>query len=323
VIIQGSYIAAKAAGNFSEYAQYRPQMVALLTYWETQRKDKDTGLYTWHDQMETGADNLVYMACPSPFSPDCWDEASMANTLASPDLQTFMVREHTAFALFLQHWAAAAEQRGDTEQAAADRATAAQHRALADAIGEVVNRWLWHEEGEGAATRGWYAAYNVSTKTPILNRTYQMAWPLWANLSASAGPTEGPRRMALAVAAILEPDMRTGWGVRSTSNLDPRYSNANIITPYSEWRGPHWINVNSVLAYTMARCGYQQEAAALAQDITALLAADLRATGVWHENYSADTGLGLASPGFLSWNMMGATLLDDITNGRFPFDLDY
>eukprot|EP01043_Picozoa_sp_COSAG02_P004274 COSAG02_NODE_110_length_36062_cov_85.812106_14_plen_127_part_00 len=48
---------------------------------------------------------------------------------------------------------------------------------------------------------------------------------------------------------VLQPDMRSDWGIRSTSSSDPRYSNANIINPYSNWRGPVWVNVNAMIIY--------------------------------------------------------------------------
>ena len=44
-------------------------------------------------------------------------------------------------------------------------------------------------------------------------------------------------------------DMRSDWGIRSTSSSDSRYSNANIINPYSNWRGPVWVNVNAMIIY--------------------------------------------------------------------------
>eukprot|EP00966_Prymnesium_polylepis_P007029 162086-Prymnesium_polylepis.1 len=64
----------------------------------------DDGLYVWHDQMESGADNLVTSRCPSKVAFWCWNEAKDADTLASVDLQLFLAREHEAYALFLRSW---------------------------------------------------------------------------------------------------------------------------------------------------------------------------------------------------------------------------
>lgn len=138
-----------------------------------------------------------------------------------------------------------------------------------------------------------------------------MAWPLWAGMAPDA------EHAGAAARAVLAPDMRCPWGVRSTSALHELYSNENCITPYSacgesrgcsvwrqpsrallhfpagNWRGPIWINVNCVLAYALHAAGLRDEALSLASDVTSLLAADLRRTGAWHENYDAETGVGL------------------------------
>jgi hypothetical protein len=96
LIIQAALLAARQAGNVSLFAGFGPQMRALLGYWNTStRLDAATGLHTWHDQLETGADNLVFSACPSQFSPECWSP-SQAYTLSSPDIMVWLAREYEA-----------------------------------------------------------------------------------------------------------------------------------------------------------------------------------------------------------------------------------
>jgi len=48
---------------------------------------------------------------------------------------------------------------------------------------------------------------------------------------------------------ILKGDMYSQWGIRSVSSSDPRYNNDNIIDPYSNWRGPMWVNANVMVTY--------------------------------------------------------------------------
>lgn len=69
VIIQGALIAANAQGDFEQFRPFLPQMEALDHYWETISKDAETGLFTWHDQLESGSDNLVtsQVLCAFPF----------------------------------------------------------------------------------------------------------------------------------------------------------------------------------------------------------------------------------------------------------------
>ncbi len=73
VVIQGAWLAAKATGNVSQFLPFASAMKALLGYWDRTRLDPSTGLYTWHDQMESGADNLPLSECPSAYSPSCWN----------------------------------------------------------------------------------------------------------------------------------------------------------------------------------------------------------------------------------------------------------
>merc|ERR1712224_303918 len=77
-------------------------------------------------------------------------------------------------------------------------------------------------------------------------------------------------------AAIALPDMLSQFGIRSTSSLDARYSNSKYVFPYSNWRGPIWINVNTLIAYGLASLGLKDEAIDVAQRIVSLLADGIR-----------------------------------------------
>ena len=286
IIIQGAFLAAKFdGGNYSQFIAFKPAMEALLAYWSSpQRVDAATGLHVWHDQLETGADNLVLSLCPSPYSPECWSESRDAFTLSAPDVELFVAREHLAFALFLEAWAGEGW-----------RAEAAAHRARARAAADTVDRlmWVWKDgAADGAAAGGYYGGYNVSSsaQATITNRTYQMAWPLWD------GGTDNETLVAMAAAELQAPDMWTPFGVRSVSSADPRYNNDNIINPYSNWRGPVWINVNAVLAFSLRARGFAAAAAALAANVVHTLAQDLRATGTWHVSPSRRRRRALGRP---------------------------
>ena len=322
VIVQGAWLAAQAAGNTSRWRPFAPAMEALLDYWRgalpgssARRVDAATGLPLWHDQLETGCDNLVFSQCPSAFSPECWSEAADAFTLSSPDLIVFLARENAAYANFLSAWAAADDAAAGvgaaTACAAAAPRIAAARAEVARLTGLLSLMWRWADPP--ANTRGWFGAYNVSSRARIPSRTFQMAWPLWLAGLADAS------QAAAAMDAVLAPDMLGPYGIRSVSSADARYSNANIIDPYSEWRGPIWINANAVLAYVLSANGRQEQASALADSIVDLLAADLAGGAGFHEAYDSDTGAPLAAPGFLSWDVLGATLQADVAAGRDPF----
>ena len=323
ILLQGAWLSAKhdkSGSVLKGFQQYKPQMKALLDYWErSPRKHASTGLYLWHDQLQTGADDLVTSTCPSKYS-KCWDESLDAFTLASVDLHVFLYREHTAYARFCSAWAASATADAVAAAAAAALETeAAQHLAHAQTILTTMEKYLWDE------TLGHYIARNVSgAGSPITNRVFLMALPLWGGVAPAAHASK-------IAANVLGQDMLSEWGIRSTASSDARYSNANIINPYSNWRGPVWINANAMILYGLVAARYNTgsgesdglaaRAAKVAATVTHALAEDLRINGTWHECLSSATGRGLAAPGFLSWDTLGATLLTDVQQKQDPFAL--
>lgn len=297
-------------GNFSQFKRFEPQMQAVLEYWQTTRRDPRTGLHVWHDQLETGCDDLVISTCPSPYSA-CWNPAWHQLTISAPDLLTFLHREHMAFAQFSRAWATAAAAEGPTavvgriEQARLER-QAATHEGYAQTVADRLNDLLW------AGDLGHYVAYNTTAQARVNSRVFLMALPLWAGLANAS-------QAATVTAAVMAGDMLSAYGVRSTSSADPRYTNGNFIVPYSNWRGPIWVNANTMLALGFNCYNYTTLAGAIGARVVAALASDIRATGTWHECYSAGNGSGLAAPGFLSWDTLGAVLLGNLRNRTDPF----
>ena len=324
VLIWGALAAARATGDFGQFAPWRAAMAAQLRYWSAKRKDSSTGLYVWHDVMESGADNLPFYEPPSAHTPG-WDEAVDALRVASPDLQTFLSREHTAFAVFLETWAAARcdeASSGSGMDAAELLRAAAAHRAEAAAIAAATCKHLWHPEpddGKGCV-RGYFVAYDVRAGTQLVRRTYQVAWPLW--LGPAGAPSAAAREAALD--ALTAPDLLGAAGLRSLSSSDARYTLEDVIVPYSNWRGPVWVNVNAVAAYTLAACGRRAAALDLARRLVAALAQGLRVHGSFFECYDPDSGspLAAASKGFFSWTILAADLIDDIEASVDPFRID-
>ena len=141
-----------------------------------------------------------------------------------------------------------------------------------------------------------------------------IALPLWAGAVNAS--------QAAAIAGVLgSPAMLSAVGVRSTASDDPRYSNADIIVPYSNWRGPMWVNANALACYGLAEHGYTQLAIEIATRVVGALAADLRRDRQWHEAYSTSDGRALAAPGFLSWDTLSAELLSNLQRGINPLKL--
>eukprot|EP00931_Biecheleriopsis_adriatica_P064241 TRINITY_DN39050_c0_g1_i2.p1 TRINITY_DN39050_c0_g1~~TRINITY_DN39050_c0_g1_i2.p1 ORF type:complete len:274 (+),score=52.40 TRINITY_DN39050_c0_g1_i2:113-934(+) len=261
--------------------------------------------------MQSGCDNLVTSQCPGRWGQGwphildfCW-KASEAYTLASPDIMVFIFREKMALANFLQKF-------GNADEASKVRAAAAQVKLT-------LNKYLWDDKA------GAFMAYNTSTGRSITARTFLLGFPLFG------GPELINRSQAeQSYKALASPDMLSKFGIRSTSNLDSRYSNSNYIVPYSNWRGPIWINANTFIAYGLATMGLKAEALDVAQRIVSLLASGIRRNPreakegkAWRECYSSDDGRDLAADGFLSWNTLAGDLLANLRAGKNPFDLSF
>ena len=73
--------------------------------------------------------------------------------------------------------------------------------------------------------------------------------------------------------------------------------------PYSNWRGPMWVNANALACYGLAEYGQRELAIEIATRVVRALAADLRRSGVWHEAYSTADGRALAAPGLRTLTM--------------------
>ena len=133
---------------------------------------------------------------------------------------------------------------------------------------------------------------------------------------------------------LLNPDeMQSPYGFRSLAKSDPAYNNQAIINPYSNWRGPIWINANFLDWIALRRYGFHAESRRLALTLAAMLHRDIAKWGSMHEDYSAETGEGLAptveqslrvpsdrssSPGrssgskfagFVGWNLLAQDML--------------
>lgn len=313
VLIWGAFLAAEAEGDFDQFYSFAGKMRALLFFWRRERCVND--VYVWHDTMECGADDLPFAAVPSRHTA-AWTDADLRRT-SMPDIHTFLVLERRAMAGFCRAWATGA----GAAHAEALLEEALEHEAAAVEIAKALNVKLWwwddsHTTGNAAVPRrGYYVGYDAVDGVRLVNRTYQAAWPLWAGLAAGVEEREA------ALVELLQPDLRASFGIRSTSSSDPRFTLGDFIVPYSNWRGPVWINVNTVLAYTLASCGRKDEALKLASELTLMLAGDITKNNAMHECYHPDDGSPLSSEskGFLSWNVLVASLLDNLEADRDPF----
>lgn len=92
VVIQAAWIATKTTGGKDKFRKFFKPMKDLLDYWDRTRRDKNTGLYVWFDQLESGEDNLVISTCHSQRSKECWNSTEHSLVISAPDVMTFLHR---------------------------------------------------------------------------------------------------------------------------------------------------------------------------------------------------------------------------------------
>ena len=126
--------------------------------------------------------------------------------------------------------------------------TAARLRGAAAALQQQFDRAFWCED------LGFYAFALDSTKQPVKSVASNVGHCLWSGIIP-------PDRAARLVARFLEPDLWSGWGIRTLSASHAAYN------PYSYHRGSVWPHDNALIALGFKRYGFAAEAARLARDI--------------------------------------------------------
>jgi glycogen debranching enzyme len=104
------------------------------------------------------------------------------------------------------------------------------------------------------AKTGFYAFALDPDKRPVATIASNAGQLLWTGMVR-------PDRAARVVARLQEPDMWSGWGIRTLSARNPAYN------PFAYQRGSVWPHDNGIIALGMKRYGFAADAARLAQDI--------------------------------------------------------
>ncbi|WP_158744830.1 glycogen debranching N-terminal domain-containing protein [Acidisphaera sp. L21] len=125
---------------------------------------------------------------------------------------------------------------------------AAQLQAKAAALHHRFNDAFWNE------AEGFYAYGLDGAKRPILSVASNPGHLLWSGLVP-------PDRAARVVQRLMQPDMWSGWGIRTLSASHPSYN------PYSYQNGSVWPHDNGLIAQGFKRYGFAAEANAVAADV--------------------------------------------------------
>ena len=122
-------------------------------------------------------------------------------------------------------------------------------RAKAKTLFERFNEVFWDEAS------GFYAYCLDGDKKPVLTVASNPGHCLWSRIV----PKERARRV---VERLMQPDMWSGWGVRTLSRDHPAYN------PLSYQNGSVWPHDNGIIAIGFKQYGFAEEAAKVARAVT-------------------------------------------------------
>ena len=283
-LAQGALLASQQLHDYSWLRPVWPAMQRILAYRRRTQFDSHWDLWFWDNAMQSGADNNAALS----------NDPADPSAILAVDASVLAMREYLAMAVLADHLGYPGDARDYRLQAAATRrAILAQLWSPQDAI------FLNRRRNNGA----WVRSISWTSFLPLLDGLLP--------------PREARRMIRL---HLLNPaEMRSPYGFRSLSKSDPAYNNQAIINPYSNWRGPIWINANFLEWIALRRYGFHAESKGLTLTLAGMLRRDIAQWGSMHEDYSAETGDGLAptvaqSPGghfagFVGWNLLALDML--------------
>ena len=130
-----------------------------------------------------------------------------------------------------------------------DAAWAGQLRREAAALQAKFEEHFWCEDV------GFYAYALDGDKQPVKTIASNAGHLLWSGIVR-------PDRAERVVRRLMEPDMWSGWGIRTLSETNPAYN------PFSYQNGSVWPHDNGIIAMGFKRYGFAKEAGMLARDIS-------------------------------------------------------
>jgi alpha,alpha-trehalase len=283
-LAQGALVAAERLNDYEWLRPIWPQMQRILAYRERTQFDPHWNLWFWDNAMQSGADNN------SALSNDPADPSA----ILAADASVFAMREYLAMA-------ALADKLGDPQDAH-------HYRQQAEATRRAILAQLWSKAN----------AIFLNRRRDTGAWVPSIAWSSFVPLAFGLLPPGEAHRM-IRLHLLNPAEMRSKFGFRSLSKSDPAYNNQAIIDPYSNWRGPIWINANFLCWLALRRYGFHAESRQLAVTLAQILHRDIAQWGSMHEDYNAETGDGLAptieqSPnkkfaGFVGWNLLAQDML--------------
>jgi alpha,alpha-trehalase len=283
-LAQGAVLAAERLGDWEWLRAPWPALVRVEAYRGRTQFDAKWGLWFWDNAMQSGADNNAALS----------NEPKDESAIVAVDASVWAMREDEAMTAIATHLG--------------DRARAGQYRQAANKTRKAILAKLWSKQ-DGVFLNRW-------RDSGAWVRV--MSWTSFLPLAEGMVKRMDADRMIRE--HLLNPaEMRSEFGFRSLARSDPSYNNEAIIDPYSNWRGPVWMNANYIDWIALRKYGFGSEAHWLAVTLAAVEERDIAKWGSMHEDYSAETGEGLAPTvaqskggrfdGFVGWNLLVEDML--------------
>jgi alpha,alpha-trehalase len=283
-LAQGALVASERLNEYDWLRPVWPQMQRILAYRERTQFDSRWHLWFWQNAMQSGADNNAALT----------NDPADPSAILAVDASVFAMRESLAMARL-------AEKLGYP-------ADAARYRRLGAVTRRAILTRLWSEADDLFLNRRRDSGAWVRS----------IAWSSFVPLAFGLVREPDGRRM-IRRHLLNAREMQSRWGFRSLAATDPAYNNQAIIDPYSNWRGPVWINANFLDWLALRRYGFGAESRQLAVTLAQVLDRDIAQWGSMHEDYNAETGAGLSptvdqSPnrkfaGFVGWNLLAEDMI--------------
>ncbi len=283
-LAQGALFATEKLRDFEWLRPVWPAMQRVVTYRERTQFDAKWNLWFWDNAMQSGADNNAALT----------NDPADRSAILAVDASVWATREYEAMAVL-------ADKLGDGVSARAYREKAAATRhAIDDELWSAQEGIFLNRRRDSGA---WVRVIGWTSFLPLLDGSLPQA----------------QARQMIRAHLLNAAEMRSDHGFRSLAKNAPGYNNDAIIDPFSNWCGPIWINANFLEWIALRRYGFDDEAHWLAITLARDLHRDIARWGSMHEDYSAESGDGLAptvaqSPngkftGFVGWNLLAEDML--------------
>lgn len=261
-----------------------------LDYIEKNRRDS-SGLFHWRNVLESGVDNNLALLGPCHAAKD--ENTHVADfpdgKLLAVDFSSYMVATYGAIA--------------DIAKAAGDSDTCELFRSRAESLAELIEDTCWNDKF------GMYCNADTGRSERLRVRAWTGLLPVLLGFAKKERAQQVIEKMILSEEHFLRPS-----GLSSIAASEKLYNNS-IRGLYgrvmvSNWQGPMWVLPNVLAVRCLLRFGYKSQAEELSRRVVDTLSSALAESGTMFENYHAETGAGLWSPQFMSWNVLALELIE-------------